>query len=377
MRHYGAIHTAYLLIALDVDDTIDIFEAHATLPRIHSKLSDMPRSLTIDASPVLGHFRKLKEYGVPSEELEKTLGMSEDELRIQDARVPVLNNFRMIEKGIALIGADIALRLGTAVSLEQMGVCGHIFANCQNIDEATDQFIRYQRLLHAVSSFSVTKTERRVIISHAIMNPVFRIYNRLAVELAFSGIVSTIRNLMQDDFIPLEVQFTHERPDYVTRYVNIFRSPLLFNQKADRIIFERMEFHKALPKSHVYVKDVLIQHADGLLRDLKDGGDLINDVKKLVMQYLSEGNVDIEMISRKLNMSRWTLTRKLKKEGTTFKSFVTELRKELSLNYLQNEKLSVSEIAFLLGYSEISTFRRAFKDWTGKNPNRYRQELKS
>jgi AraC-like DNA-binding protein len=379
MRQYGATDKVCRLIELTAFDTIDTFDAHAgPCGKLFQRtVKFMPKSLTIDASPVLGHFRKLKEYGVSTEVIEETLGISHAELQIVDARVPFLNNMRMIEKGIALIGPNTALRLGAAVSLERMGVCGHIFKNCQNIAEVVDQFIRYQRLLYAVSSFRVTKTGHQVMLTHTIENSMFRMYNRLTVELAFSSIVSAIRNLIEDEVNPLEVRFTYDQPDYVTEYKSILRAPLLFNQKEDSIVFSSRQFHKSIPKSHVYVKNILMQHANGLLQDLKEGTNLKDEVKKLVILNLPKGNVDIEMVSKQLNMSRWTLTRRLKKEGTTFHKFLTELKKELSLHYLQNEKLSIGEIAFLLGYSEISTFRRAFKDWTGKNPYGYRREMPS
>ncbi len=169
------------------------------------------------------------------------------------------------------------------------------------------------------------------------------------------------------------MRFSHKKPEYVEVYKQHFRCPLKFNQKEDAIVLDRKLAEKSIPGSYPYMKNILMEYAEGLLAKLEAGKQFQDDVKRIIADLLPKGFVDIEQISEKLNMSRWTLTRQLKKEGTTFKELLSELRKEFAMNYLENKKLSATEIAFLLGYSEASAFQRAFKSWTGKNPNEYRK----
>lgn len=72
-------------------------------------------------------------------------------------------------------------------------------------------------------------------------------------------------------------------------------------------------------------------------------------------------------------MSRWSVTRKLKQEGITFQNLMIGLKKNIALSYIENNNLSITEIAFLLGYSEVSAFRRAFRGWTGGKPLDYKR----
>ncbi len=72
--------------------------------------------------------------------------------------------------------------------------------------------------------------------------------------------------------------------------------------------------------------------------------------------------------ARALNMSRQTLYRRLKAEGTSFERVLDDLRRETALSYLESERLSVSETAYLVGFSDRSAFSRAFKRWTGRSP---------
>lgn len=335
----------------------------------------MPGSLMIDGSAVLNHFRKLREYGVSKEILEGALELTQEDIKKYDARVPFLNNINMIEKGASLIGPDVALRLGSAISLEHMGICGHIFKSCKNLDEVVDLFIRYQRLLYAVSRFELRATSYQVILKHIVDNPIFIVHKQLMVELAFSSILSTIRNLLKDTITPIAAYFSYKQPDYISKYKEVFECDLLFNQKTDQMVFDRKVIDKEIPTMQIYIKDILVKHANGLLNNIVRSGGLTAEVNNLILLYLPRGSVDINIISNELNMSRWTLTRKLKAEGTTFRKLLTNIKKELSFNYLRNRELSIGEISFLLGYSEISTFRRAFKDWSGKNPTTYRQEI--
>ncbi len=332
----------------------------------------MQESLTIDAAAVLGHFRALAAFGASRASLEETLGFSEKDLEVIDTRVPFLNNLKMIEKGVALLGADVPLRLGTQITLERLGVCGHIFRNCENVAEVVDQFVRYQRILYAVSDFKTSGSGNTFRIEHSIKIPTYNSYNRMTVELAFSSIVTVLRELVQEDLTPLEIRFSYPKPDDLEIYQKILCSPLRFHQDKDVMVFRREDLKTVIPRSQSYIKEIMAQHADGLMRELEEWTGFKNEVMKLAIENLPKGTVDIEMIAGRLNMSRWTLTRKLKKEGLTFQALMNGLKKDIALNYLENNNLSITEIAFLLGYSEVSAFRRAFKSWTGRSPTHFR-----
>ncbi len=96
-------------------------------------------------------------------------------------------------------------------------------------------------------------------------------------------------------------------------------------------------------------------------------------MQKLLYGYLPQGKATIEVVSSQMNISRRTLHRKLKREGTSFQQLLKKTRKDLAINYLQKTNFSIGEVGFLLGFSEYSAFHRAFKDWFGKSPGEYQQ----
>jgi AraC-like DNA-binding protein len=95
-------------------------------------------------------------------------------------------------------------------------------------------------------------------------------------------------------------------------------------------------------------------------------------VRQLVAKELSTSPPDATAVARKLRMSRRTLQRLLRVEGTTFTELVDALRCDLATRYLREPAVAIAEVAFLLGFSEASAFHRAFRRWQGTTPAAYR-----
>ena len=87
---------------------------------------------------------------------------------------------------------------------------------------------------------------------------------------------------------------------------------------------------------------------------------------------LPHGRVPLKDVARSLGMSERTLARQLSNEGLNFTEILQHLRRDLALRYLNDRKLHVSKIAWLLGFQEVSAFTHAFKRWTGKTPSEMR-----
>jgi AraC-like DNA-binding protein len=104
-------------------------------------------------------------------------------------------------------------------------------------------------------------------------------------------------------------------------------------------------------------------------------GDLEQQIQALMIEQLPSGKVTDKMIARELHLSERTLQRKLRDKGTSFRKILENVRKMVALQYIRDTSTSMTEIAFLLGFSEQSAFSRAFKKWTGKSPVQYRESL--
>jgi len=111
------------------------------------------------------------------------------------------------------------------------------------------------------------------------------------------------------------------------------------------------------------------------LGDLEDAASVSDQVKAVLLEGLPSGRTSIEETCKRLAMSKRTLQRRLRLEGTTFGELLEDTRRVLALHYLQNTGITSSEIGFLLGFGETSSFYRAFHAWTGSTPETKRREL--
>ncbi|MDF5729485.1 MAG: AraC family transcriptional regulator [Rhizonema sp. PD38] len=121
---------------------------------------------------------------------------------------------------------------------------------------------------------------------------------------------------------------------------------------------------------------ILDRYIEVLLAKLPQSGSFIDSVCREISRELRGGNLEVEAITKRLGFVSRTLQRKLKEAGTSYQELLDETRQSLSTHYLQEQHITVSEVAFLLGFSEASAFSRAFKRWTGTTPGEFRRTLK-
>jgi AraC-like DNA-binding protein len=121
-----------------------------------------------------------------------------------------------------------------------------------------------------------------------------------------------------------------------------------------------------------YVCGILSERAEALLKSLESSTSTRGRVESLLIPTLHTGDASMDRIAGKLALSRQTIFRKLKAEGTTFQKLLDELRHKMALHYLGEKKVSVNQTAYLVGFSDPAAFSRAFKRWTGSSPRMMR-----
>ncbi len=132
---------------------------------------------------------------------------------------------------------------------------------------------------------------------------------------------------------------------------------------------------RELPLIHAdsYLNDLLLKYCEAALADRRgEKSQLRTRVENAISSLLPHGRVLAEDVARNLGMSKRTLARKLSAEGLNFNEIFQELRRDLAVRYLDDRKLHVSKIAWLLGFREVSAFTHACKRWTGKTPSEMR-----
>ncbi len=119
----------------------------------------------------------------------------------------------------------------------------------------------------------------------------------------------------------------------------------------------------------------LIEQAEKYLRSLNGGDAIAAQLARMLANLMASGEANADAACRRLKLSRRTLQRRLKAEKTSFQKILQEVRADLAVRYLKDERLKALEVAMLLGYSNISSFTTAFKSWYDMPPAEYRQRI--
>ncbi len=330
---------------------------------------------TIAGSTLLSAFTALAEAGIDEAKLEMQAGLAKEALEDPDRRIPVTVWNRFLEKGrIWSNDPAFALHLGERISHSRMSVVGHVVFNSRTAGDGIRQYIRFIKLASEGDHVALEEQGDSVAVVYTTEDKTFA--SPLAMERNFSLAVSRLRRYTNTDISPVQVEFQHSPPEYIDEYQRVFQSKILFNRDKNRLIFHKSALDLKLGKRSAHLYSGLVNYAEILLGKLLRRRPVTRKARQWIVKFLSDGDIDIEIVAGRMHMSRQTLYRKLKKEGTSFKELLDDTRKSRAKKYLDQNDHSISEIAFFLGFSQISSFNRAFNRWYGKNPSEFRKTIR-
>lgn len=190
-------------------------------------------------------------------------------------------------------------------------------------------------------------------------------------DYTLGGVVGRVRHF-RPHLQVARVELRRERPADVSPYLEVFRADVRFGAPADRVSFDRGEWDSPLATHDPSLARVLETHARlRLERAGQSGVALTADVRAAIIRALPDG-AQVELVARALHVSVRTLQRRLGGAGTSYREALDQVRSELARQYLQDPSVAIAEVALLLGFSDQSSFHRAFERWTGETPGRWR-----
>ncbi len=297
-----------------------------------------------------------------------------DDLLDQDNRIQLDRYLALMEAGKELCGEPaLALQFGEAIDMTELSIVGLICQSAETKAEAMVQANRYVRLmLDADESatddwFQIIRDEDEVWLE--LTSEIYVNYPEFA-ESGFARMVSGARRLYGNKPIARAVHFTHAEPSYRAEYDRIVKMPVVFGSDKNALLIDETILSMEQSLSNRYVFGILSVHADALLKSLESSKTIKGQVESLLIPNLHTGELSMQQIAKKLGLSRQTLYRRLKAEGVSYKNLLDELRHKMALHYLSGKKVSVIEVAYLVGFSDPSAFSRAFKRWTGRSPGK-------
>lgn len=335
---------------------------------------DTTTTLFVAASSTLALVHYLSRQGVlDSPRVEQILGMDMPALKDPDRRVPAQAHYRLWDHAEQVTGDPaVGLNAGQVIDPERMGLVGHVFFNCDTLGEAVTQYVRLHRLINESVSLSFEQTENQAILTWQADSP--ENYCRQDMDRTLAAALCRTRHFIYSGIKAEWAEIAHPRPEYSDLYEKLLKGPVTFGAAATRLAFNTRHLSHPIPHRNPYVYSAVLRQVNGLLARLQTRRSFGRKIRRLISRQMSTDKIDADTLAQQCHMSRQTLYRRLKKEGLGFHELVEQVRKDKALRYVASDHYALGEIAFLLGFSELSAFSRAFKRWTGIAPAQYRAQ---
>ncbi len=264
------------------------------------------------------------------------------------------------------------LQMSLMSPVEIVGSLSYLMLNAPTVETALRNLERYSSL-HMPGAPLFMERDGSVVrlvleISGSRIGPC-----RQLVEACLGFTLMLLRSLTGQELTPREVLFAHTPAARTSAYVRVLGSPVSFRQPRNELLIDCRWLAHPIASADRTLLPIVERHVREVLEARENEDALINAVRELVAHAVCDGHPNIAGIARNVGMSARTLQRRLRESGNTFKTMIDEVRSDLAREYLAGSSVNVTEVAFLLGYSELSAFDRAFSRWTGKAPLDYRR----
>lgn len=269
----------------------------------------------------------------------------------------------------------LGLHIGEDSSFSALGLVGGLIQHSATIQQALENACTYLNLLTSAFSVELQIQATYVDLVFTPSSSCQKLYPtalKHSLDWAMVFALKEYQLLTLKSIQPSLVNFAYPSPSSTDDYQRIFACPIEFDSSNYLIRLDKKVLSQKILLANYGFLQVLENHAQQQI-DLSTQS---KSFKKIVEQAIWRQNglmlAQLENIAASLNMSKRSLQRRLKAEKTTFQEILDQIRKNLALDYLQNSKIPIKEISFLLGYNEVSAFSRALKRWTNRAPNSYR-----
>lgn len=312
----------------------------------------------------------LQKHGLGQSRLTAITGIDPEQLQGPDRRV-TLESYLKLWRCALEHTADplLALRLPTYYDDKQMHFVANILLQSSTFHQVLQQWLRYSTLVCDADKLSLHSDDRYTTLTYNIIAP--RHQNPWIPELYFSLLARHMSKSIAAPYCISTVYFSHKCSADTKAYTQVFNAPVVFEHSDNSIRWSNECLDLPLRTHDPYYQEILQNYADSLLGSGANDDSFATQVREKIIQKIPEGKADAINIAESFHMDRRTLLRRLKQENWTFKALLDDTRKQLACAYME-QNLSFTEISYLLGFNERSSFHSAFRRWFKLSPGEYR-----
>jgi AraC-like DNA-binding protein len=312
------------------------------------------------------------EKGASVDRLLRKAGLSAEQIENLDARFEVQRQIKFLNLVAEALNDDLlGFHLSQNFDLRKVGLLHYVMASSATLNEAIQRAVRYSSIVNEGIRLN-HREDKKISITFDYVG-VSRHLDRHQIEFWMAALMRSYRQLTNRHLTAERVSFVHRRSSAL-ELRSFFGCEPRFGAGADETTFPLSIRNMPVISADPYLNKLLIQYCEEALAHRRaNRSSFGTTVENAIAVLLPHGKAQISVIARKLGMSRRTLARRLASEGLTFAGVLRALRSDLAKRHLTDQELSISKIAWLLGYGDVSAFSSAYKRWTGISPRMIRQ----
>src|SRR6478609_2809309 len=330
------------------------------------------------ASLVHGLDGYLRARGAEAGEALRRAALEPRHLIDPERRVPLIRYLELLEICADLLGdRQFGLKFGAHYEPRHAGVVGNVALAARTVGEAFETIGRYLPTMVDATVHGVQVSDGIVFVYSYYIDPLMMSYRQKG-DWAIAFACNLMRVGLDDPrWTPQEVllpQLADETPAQRRTRAEIMGDNIRVGQPWAGIRFDAGLLKRPMATADAVIESLMRHYGDLRLAALPERRGEIEQLRREIARVVVRGESGIEHLARATGTSVRTLQRRLKDAGVNYSDLHNDVRKTLALNLLENETLALTEIAFSLGYSEVSAFNHAFRRWVGQSPGDYRRQ---
>lgn len=334
----------------------------------------MDEPIVVSVSVLSQLFSYLTSLNVDVDVFLRSLDLDPEEVKEPDTYLPI-ETYLLIQDQAAEYVNDpyLGLHMGEFAEAGSWSILGYMMTNCNTLGEALGKSGRYSRIIGNLIEGSTHLRLNKIKITLATPSHAPDM-SRHCYESAITSSIQLMRKLTGENICPTEVRFIYPEPLSTSEYERVFQCPVHFGQTTNSFTIDLNVIFKPV----LYPNEELLEHfehyAQQFLAEIEDQTQYAREVTRILLSRMDDEDLSIRKVAREMSVSVRTLQNRLKDEGVVFSDLLQDVRRRLAQKYLR-ENYSVADITYLLGFSEPSVFRKAFKRWEGVTPKQYREGI--
>ncbi|PXA52473.1 AraC family transcriptional regulator [Acinetobacter baumannii A424] len=331
----------------------------------------MPQTATALASWVKAIQKALEKAGVDSQPLLEQAGLDIQALSNPDARYSLKQTANLWKLAVQKTqDSCFGLKVASQVNQNTFHVLGHSLITSTTLKEMFLRIIRYFRVVTDIPELEFYGQGN----NHYFVIHVPDEVQPESIDAFISVFIRSSRALQGSVFSPLRIELRRSEPEDLETFQSILKAPIVFNAPKDMIVFDTATIEQPLEGAN----PTLTQEYDEIINRYLarfDKENILARVKVKLIEKLSTGDFQQQDVAKSLGLSIRSLQRKLSAENTSYSELLDQTRHELALSYIKNSSHNITEIAYILGFTDVSSFTRAFRRWTDLSPIHYRENI--